>query len=147
VFVIGEAFGYPESAETGLDYHAMQATHWCDDVSGTRYYNRIVDTKQVGEDAVKGASEPMRRDLHVDGDQRYRLGFFIAHNPKGAAMGGSCIFAHVWKSPTDATAGCTAMSDEDMQALLRWLDRRREPRFVLLPRAEYVRLRELWKLP
>jgi L,D-peptidoglycan transpeptidase YkuD (ErfK/YbiS/YcfS/YnhG family) len=146
-FAIGEAFGYPESAETGLLYHAMLPSHWCIDVSGSPVYNRIVDTRDVGMQAIEGSTEPMRRDVHVNGDLRYRLGFVIEHNAAGAAMGGSCIFAHVWKSPTDATAGCTAMSDDDMQSLLKWLDRRRTPRFVLLPRAEYSRLRGAWRLP
>jgi hypothetical protein len=39
------------------------------------------------------------------------------------------------------------MADADMQGLLRWLDQRRHPRFVLLPRDEYQRLRTAWKLP
>jgi L,D-peptidoglycan transpeptidase YkuD (ErfK/YbiS/YcfS/YnhG family) len=125
----------------------MVANDWCVDVSGTRYYNRIVNTARVGDAAVKNATEPMRRDIHFDGDQRYRIGFVIAHNPAGGDRGGSCIFAHVWKSPQDATAGCTAMSDADMQQLLRWLDRNRNPRFVLLPEAEYARLQAQWLLP
>jgi L,D-peptidoglycan transpeptidase YkuD (ErfK/YbiS/YcfS/YnhG family) len=146
-FDIGFAFGYPEHVDTGLEYRPMDANDWCDDVSGSRYYNRIVNTAKVGEAAVKGASEPMRRDIHADGDQRYRIGFVIEHNPAGGDNGGSCIFAHVWKSPDDATAGCTAMSDADMQSLLRWLDRNRHPRFVLLPEPEYARLRAEWMLP
>jgi L,D-peptidoglycan transpeptidase YkuD (ErfK/YbiS/YcfS/YnhG family) len=89
----------------------------------------------------------MRRDLHADGDQRYRIGFVVEHNPDGRDRAGSCIFAHVWKAPGAATAGCTAMSDADMQQLLRWLDRRQSPRFVLLPAREYERLGEAWKLP
>jgi L,D-peptidoglycan transpeptidase YkuD (ErfK/YbiS/YcfS/YnhG family) len=147
VFEIGPAFGYPARIETGLEYDAMTATHWCVDVPGSPYYNRVVDSKQVGEEAVKDSSEPMRRDLHVNGDQRYRIGFVIEHNANATNHGGSCIFAHVWKSPADATAGCTAMSDADMASLLRWLDRRRHPRFVLLPEREYARLRADWHLP
>jgi L,D-peptidoglycan transpeptidase YkuD (ErfK/YbiS/YcfS/YnhG family) len=147
VFAIGEAFGYPERADTGLDYHAMRDSHWCVDVPGSPLYNRIVDSREVGADAVKESSEPMRRDIHVQGDQRYRIGFVIEHNAKGEDRQGSCIFAHVWKSPRDATAGCTAMPDADLQELLRWLDRRRAPRFILLPQAEYDRLRQAWRLP
>jgi len=146
-FGIGFAFGYPEHVDTGLEYHAMDENDWCDDVSGSRYYNRIVNTAKVGEAAVKGASEPMRRDIHADGDQRYRIGFVIEHNPAAGDRRGSCIFAHVWKSPDDATAGCTAMPDAEMQALLRWLDRNRNPRFVLLPESEYARLQAPWLLP
>jgi L,D-peptidoglycan transpeptidase YkuD (ErfK/YbiS/YcfS/YnhG family) len=147
VFAIGAAFGYPQTVRTGLDYHGMLDSHWCVDVPGSPLYNRIVDTREVGVEAVKGSSEPMRRDLHLDGDQRYRIGFVIEHNAQGRDMAGSCIFAHVWKAPGNATAGCTAMSDEDMQALLRWLDKRRNPRFVLLPQAQYERLKSDWRLP
>ena len=147
VFNIGLAFGYPESVDTGLAYEAMQDSDWCVDVPGSPYYNRLVDSKTVGAAAVAESTEPMRRDLHANGDQRYRLGFVIEHNARGIDRGGSCIFAHVWKSPDDATAGCTAMPDETLQAVLHWLDRRRSPRFVLLPQAEFARLRERWKLP
>jgi len=147
IFLVGPAFGYPERVDTGLEYHAMDAGDWCVDVSGSLYYNRIVNVAKVGEHAIEGSTEPMRRDLHAGGDQRYRIGFVVEHNAAGADRGGSCIFAHVWKSPDDATAGCTAMSDADMQALLRWLDRRRNPMFVLLPEDAYAQLRAEWMLP
>jgi len=147
IFHVGFAFGYPESFDTGLEYHGMGADDWCVDVSGSRYYNRIVNAAALGEHAVEGSTEPMRRDIHADGDQRYRIGFVVEHNPAGGDMGGSCIFAHVWKSPDDATAGCTAMSDANMQQLLHWLDRRRNPMFVLLPEDAYAQLRGEWMLP
>ena len=101
----------------------------------------------VGAAAVKGSTEPMRRDLHVNGDQRYRLGFVIEHNAQAAPQGGSCIFAHLWKSPSDATTGCTAMTPALMQSLLAWLKPQQHPVFVLLPQAEYERLRDEWQLP
>lgn len=147
LFAIGAAFGYPEGFVTGLEYQAMQSSHWCVDVSGSPLYNRIVDSSEVGSAAIQGSTEPMRRDLHVNGDQRYRIGFVIEHNPDGVDMAGSCIFAHVWKSPTDATAGCTAMSDADMQVVLGWLRKERSPRFLLLPDLEYQRVRDAWRLP
>lgn len=147
VFRIGEAFGYAAHAATALPYRALTATDYCMDVSGTAQYNRIVDANVVGADAVKGSTEPMRRDLHVNGDQRYRLGFVIEHNAQAAPQGGSCIFAHLWKSPSDATTGCTAMTPALMQSLLAWLKPQQHPVFVLLPQAEYERLRDEWQLP
>jgi L,D-peptidoglycan transpeptidase YkuD (ErfK/YbiS/YcfS/YnhG family) len=147
VFAIGEAFGYAATATTALPYAAMGASDYCIDVSGSPLYNRIVDAADVGADAVRGSTEPMRRDLHAGGDQRYRLGFVIEHNPKALPMAGSCIFAHLWKSPDTATAGCTAMQAGTMQALLAWLDPKRQPVFVLLPQAEYRRLHHAWQLP
>ena len=147
VFDIGEAFGYAATAATGLAYEALDANDWCIDVDGSPYYNRIVDSADVGAAAVQGSSEPMRRDLHADGDQRYRLGFVVANNPGNARGGGSCIFGHLWKSPDSTTAGCTAMAPASMEALLRWLDAGKRPVFVLLPEAEYARLGAAWKLP
>lgn len=147
VFTIGEAFGYAATAATALPYDALQASEYCIDVSGSPLYNQIVDANKVGADAVRDSTEPMRRDLHADGDQRYRLGFVIEHNPQGKPAAGSCIFAHLWKSPDSNTAGCTAMDPAAMQALLAWLDPKQQPIFVLLPQAEYMRLQQAWQLP
>ena len=147
VFAIGEAFGYPAHVDTGLRYAAMDAGDYCIDSSGSPYYNRIVDTADAGAGIVEQSTEPMRRDLHAGGDQRYRLGFVIEHNPRAVPMGGSCIFAHLWQSPDSTTTGCTAMAPSTMDALLRWLDARGRPVFVLLPRREYLRLWRAWSLP
>lgn len=148
VFSIGLAFGYATTARTGLAYQAMGTNDWCIDVAESAYYNRIVDRGVVKAPGLDKSSEPMRRDLHVDGDQRYREGFVIEHNTDGAVrQGGSCIFAHLWKAPGETTSGCTAMAPATMDALLAWLDARRHPVFVQLPKAEYARLVHAWKLP
>ena len=147
VFAIGNAFGYAASASTALDYSQMQATSYCVDVSGARYYNRIVDTAKVGAAAVKGATEHMRLDLFSHGSQQYREGFVIKHNAQAKPMGGSCIFAHLWSGPDSTTTGCTAMAPATMQRLYAWLQPRQHPVFVLLPQAQYARLQASWKLP
>lgn len=147
VFAIGEAFGYAPTGVGALPYLPMQASHYCIDVPASPLYNRIVDEKDVGAAAVEGSSERMRLDLHNDGDVRYRQGFVIEHNGQGEAGRGSCIFAHLLRRSDETTAGCTAMDDAAMDALLRWLDPARTPRFVLLPEAEYARLLAEWQLP
>jgi len=147
VFAIGEAFGYAPTVATSLPYAAMQASNYCVDVSGSPLYNRIVDADVVGAAAVAQATEPMRRDLHADGDQRYRLGFVIGHNTQARPMAGSCIFAHLWKSPEDPTTGCTAMAPPTMDALLGWLRPDLHPVFVLLPLPKYRQLHGAWGLP
>lgn len=146
-FAIGPAFGYAINENTALPYHAMQETDYCIDVPQSPLYNQLVDAAQVGKDAVKGSTEPMRLDIHNDGDPRYRIGFVIAHNPQNAPGAGSCIFAHLTRREGEATAGCTAMEDAAMQALLGWLDPSRDPVFVLLPQAELARLATAWGLP
>lgn len=147
VFAIGGAFGYGASAATALPFEAMQASHYCVDVSQSPLYNRIVDAQVVGAAAVAGSTEPMRRDLHAGGDQRYRLGFVIEHNPEARPMAGSCIFAHLWKSPTGATSGCTAMDEPAMVDLLAWLRPEMRPLFVLLPAREYAPVQADWGFP
>ncbi|HYG08056.1 MAG TPA: hypothetical protein VD865_16815 [Stenotrophomonas sp.] len=147
VFAIGPAFGYAAHIDSTMPYQQMQADSWCIDVPASPLYNRIVNAREVGAEAVKGSSEAMRLDLHHDGDPRYREGFVIAHNPGNVPQAGSCIFAHLWRQPGETTAGCTAMAAADMQRLLRWLQPHQQPKFVLLPRAEYTRLQAAWQLP
>lgn len=148
VFALGTAFGYANTVNTGLPYQAMTSNDWCIDVPASNYYNQIIDRSVVKAPYLEQSSEPMRRDLHENGDQRYREGFVIEHNADGKArQGGSCIFAHLWKAPGETTAGCTAMAPESMATLLAWLDQRKHPVFVLLPTAQYAALQHDWKLP
>lgn len=147
IFALGTAFGYAGTAASALPYRGMTASDYCIDVPASPLYNRIVDAREAGAKAVAGSTEPMRRDLHAGGDQRYRLGFVIEHNPHAQPQGGSCIFAHLWKAPDAPTAGCTAMADGTMEALLGWLDPGRKPVFVLLPAEEYRRVGADWGLP
>ncbi|WP_242108010.1 L,D-transpeptidase family protein [Luteimonas aquatica] len=147
VFTIDGAFGYIEHPDTALPYLQMQATSWCIDVPDSPLYNRFVDTKTAGAAAAKGSSEPMRLDLHNHGDMRYKIGFVIGHNREARTGAGSCIFAHLWKAPGEATAGCTAMDEPTMQRLYAWLRPQAHPVFVLLPQNEYDRLKTDWQLP
>jgi len=147
LFAIGTAFGYGETAQTALPYAPMSAGHYCIDVPDSPLYDRIVDARTVGSEAVKGSTEPMRRDLHADGDPRYRLGFVIAHNPAHVPGAGSCIFAHLRRTPGEPTAGCTAMDDAAMDELLAWLRPQARPLFALLPQAQYRAVWEQWGLP
>lgn len=147
VFTLGEAFGYAGEAATAMPYRPMQATSYCIDVPDSPLYNRIIDTRTEGEAAAKGSTEPMRLDLHNNGDPRYREGLVIGHNPTATPRAGSCIFAHLWRTPGEPTAGCTAMAAETMDGMLAWLRPDARPVFVLLPRAEYDRLAHDWRLP
>jgi len=147
VFAIGPAFGYAARIDSALPYRQMQVDDWCMDVPASPLYNRIVSAGEVGAEAVKGSSEPMRLDLHHDGDPRYREGFVIEHNAAAVPGRGSCIFAHLWRQPGEATAGCTAMAPADMQRLLAWLQPARQPRLVLLPASEVAWAHQHWQLP
>jgi L,D-peptidoglycan transpeptidase YkuD (ErfK/YbiS/YcfS/YnhG family) len=147
VFRIGAAFGYEPAITSALAYRQSSGSDFCIDVSGSPLYNRIVDAKVVGGAAVAGSTEPMRRDLHANGDVRYKIGFVIEHNADAAPQGGSCIFAHLWRAAGEPTSGCTSMDEHALRALLAWLRPDRTPVFVLLPQAEYARLESAWRLP
>ncbi|MFA5182224.1 MAG: L,D-transpeptidase family protein [Syntrophales bacterium] len=144
VFRLSSAFGYAPSAKypwIRLPYRETTPALRCVDDVQSRHYNRIVDKSQIKPDWK--SDEEMRR-----GDNQYRLGVVIDHNANPAIPGrGSCIFIHIWKESDTGTAGCTAMSQENMERLLRWLDPAANPIIVQLPAATYKQLRPLWVLP
>ncbi|WP_240701162.1 L,D-transpeptidase family protein [Pseudoalteromonas sp. CO325X] len=146
IFALGEAFGYLPSLKTGLEYQAMDAGDYCIDVKGSPYYNQMVNTREVGSQAVEGSSEAMRRDIHSQ-DELYKKGVIVAHNPDNIDGAGSCIFMHLWRAADKPTAGCTAMDEANMDRLLAWLDQRKHPLMVILPRVEYALKRAHWQLP
>ena len=146
IFSLTDAFGYPSTLKTGLNYQPMRASHYCVDVPSSPLYNQTVDAEVVGKDAVQGSSEGMRRDVHY-GDQQYKKGIFVAHNPANIPKAGSCIFVHLWKAPGSPTAGCTAMAEPQMDSLLEWLKAERQPVYLALPRTQYRVLRAQWGLP
>jgi L,D-peptidoglycan transpeptidase YkuD (ErfK/YbiS/YcfS/YnhG family) len=147
IFALGQAFGYASENSTALGYSAMAVDDWCVDVNDSPYYNQLINTKVLGAAAASGSTEPMRRDIHLSGDMAYKKGFVIKHNANNVSRAGSCIFAHLWKAPGKATAGCTAMPEAEMDALLAWLDQRKNPVMVLLPEPQYKALRKAWHLP
>lgn len=147
IFAVGLAFGYAANERAGIPYRGMTAFDYCIDVNGSPDYNRIVDARYVARETIEKSTEPMRRDINASGDQRYKLGFVIDHNPQDVSGQGSCIFAHLWGAPGQTTSGCTAMTEPAMRDLLTWLDVSKRPVFVLLPHAEYRRLQMSWNLP
>lgn len=147
IFTLGSAFGYLNQVNTGLAYQAMSRYDYCIDVKGSNYYNQIVSSQVVGDSAIQGSSEPMRRDLHLNGDQVYKKGFVINHNPNNISGSGSCIFAHLWRASDKSTAGCTAMPEKEIDKTLNWLDKEKQPLYIALPKAEYLQKQALWQLP
>jgi D-alanyl-D-alanine dipeptidase len=144
IFRLSYAFGYAPVYETigiGIPYMPLTTqTEGIDDPK-SRYYNRLVD--RAGVVAVDWrSSEKMRRD-----DDLYKWGVVVEHNPAPIPGAGSCIFLHVWKNSSTATAGCTAMPERDMERLIRWLDHSREPILVQMPRANYRAIRARYGLP
>ena len=146
VFPITGLFGYVAAGDgwaagLRLPYFAAQPGLKCVDDPASAHYNCLVDQSAVTADWT--SCEDMQRQ-----DRRYEAGAVVAHNTTPPLPGaGSCIFLHVWETPDTPTAGCTAMSLADMQALATWLDGERQPLLVQLPAAEFTRRQHAWGLP
>jgi len=147
IFTLGNAFGYLAELNTGLNYQQMSHNDYCIDVNGSAFYNQVVSKLDVGEQGIKGSSEPMRRDIHLNGDDKYKKAAVIRHNSQNVSSAGSCIFMHIWQDINSETAGCTAMSEANITALLTWLDVKKQPLYVALPKAEYLAKKLTWALP
>jgi L,D-peptidoglycan transpeptidase YkuD (ErfK/YbiS/YcfS/YnhG family) len=52
--------------------------------------------------------------------QLYRRGLVIDYPPDRRAAAGSCVFVHVWRSPTSGTAGCVALAEDGVKVLQEW---------------------------
>lgn len=145
VFALSSAFGYADAAEASwirMPYVRSMASIKCVDDTHSRFYNRRVDRDTVAAPDWS-SHEEMRRQDHL-----YRWGVWVDHNSSPPrAMGGSCIFLHIWSVPGAPTSGCTAMAEEDLRTLLAWLDPRARPVLVQLPRAQHARMRAAWGLP
>ena len=144
IFRLPTAFGYASARSaswTKLPYLALSTRIEGIDDPRSRYYNRLVDRSKVAKVDWR-SSEQMRRD-----DVLYKWGVVVDHNPTAIPGAGSCIFLHVWKSPSSPTAGCTAMRERDLVRLIRWLDPARRPILVQMPRAVYRSIRAKYHLP
>lgn len=144
VFQLGLLFGYAGAAPAGTRWPYHQVGPWdayIDDPQNPSYNRHVrVDPRNVPPWFEK---QKMRL-----GDAAYKWMLEIRHNQNPAAPGyGSAIFFHVRRGPTKPSAGCTTMAVENLEAMIRWLDPRAAPYYVLLPKADYAALRAAWRLP
>lgn len=147
IFKIGTSFGYANMINRHYPYKTLDKDDYCIDNSQSPYYNQIVNLQKTPFNPSQDSTEPMRRDLHLKGDQLYKLGLVLNYNPKNIPKAGSCIFVHLRKDSHATTAGCTAMDEQNMRQLLGWLNIKKNPVFVLLPTEAYQQKQKEWDLP
>ncbi len=121
-FPLRLAFGYDASVETKLAYRqATENDFWVDDLKSPQYNQWVSGTPQAA------SFEHMKR-----ADDLYQYGVVIEYNTNPVIPGaGSAIFLHVWRDAGSPTAGCVAVSKENLLALLGWLDKSKNPVIVL----------------
>src|ERR1041384_7447773 len=124
IFRLGPAFGYASRSGARwikLPYIPLTKNSEGIDDPRSRYYNKLVDRSKVAKIDWRSSEQMLRSDI------LYKWGVIVAHNPSATPGAGSCIFLHIWKNSSTATAGCTAMPEQDLVELLRWLDSAKRP--------------------
>ena len=102
---------------------------------------------------ILSAHEPFPADHHYhlmrQADPAHALKLFIRHNaqPDIKPGAGSAIFFHLCRANDAVTTGCTSMEEPAFRTLLESFLPKDEPVYVLVPRADYSRLKASWKLP
>jgi len=147
-FPLGPAFGYASEPppDVRIPYQAMVPGALCVDDTESAFYNLVLDPDTVPGAKDWTSAEVMRRDV-APGDDLYRFGVIVQYNPRRVPGAGSCIFLHVWRDSESPTAGCTAMAEENLLEVLRWLDPEAGPVLIQGDRVFLEGLREEGHLP
>jgi len=140
IFQLSGLFGYEDIASKMNSLKVDNKT-FCVDDSKSAYYNKIVKLDTVKKDWNSAETMRMKSDV-------YKFGILVDYNVKPAIPNmGSCIFMHIWGGRTEPTAGCTAMKESDILKLIGFLDKKKNPILVQVPKSEYSMLKGMYKLP
>lgn len=129
IFALGEAFGYTKSIASKLPYIQATPDLICVDDIHDPHYNQLLHVKD--KTGIKSYEDMLRND------DLYELGLIVRHNKNNIAKRGSCIFLHVQRDKNSPTSGCTSMRKDHLSRLLRWLDPKKEPLLIQIPKAYY----------
>ncbi|MEY2520385.1 MAG: zinc D-Ala-D-Ala dipeptidase [Verrucomicrobiota bacterium] len=144
IFRLASAFGYaPQRAArwVKLPYLALSKQIEGVDDPRSHYYNQLVDRSKIARVDWRTSEQMLRND------DLYKWGIVVEHNRTAQPGAGSCIFLHVWKGPASPTAGCTAMPENELVKLLRWLDPAAHPILIQMPRSSYPTFQSKFGLP
>ncbi len=144
IFRIGKIYTYDSALPAGADYpfHTItSADAWIDDPALPDYNRHIT---------VDPANPPpwfQKQRMRLD-DPPHRWLVEIRHNADPPVAGaGSAIFFHIQRGESIFSSGCTVMPRTDLLRLVSWLRAPARPRYVLLPKSEYIALWKTWGLP
>ena len=112
IYVIGRSFGILASSRP--NHLRVTADTICVDDPSPPAYNTIASRARVGPQVH---AENMSRVLPM-----YRRGLLVNYPTDAKRKAGSCIFIHVWRSPTTGTAGCVAVPEPRVEALQEFVD-------------------------
>ena len=133
LFSLKNGFGYAP-LKIDFPYSVYKRSDHCVDDSNSKWYNRIIDSTKVDRDYK--SFEHMKLN-----NNQYEYGLVVNHNPNGIKMGGSCIFMHIRSGDGAGTAGCTAMSRDNIIKILKWIKKEDNPLLLQLPQSEIKRVK------
>jgi D-alanyl-D-alanine dipeptidase len=134
LFSLGNGFGYSQTSfQMSFPYASYKTTDHCVDDSSSQWYNQIIDSKTTEKDYKSFEHMKLRNNL-------YKYGITVKHNPSQIAQAGSCIFIHIKSKSGKGTAGCTAMREDEITTILKWLKGEEKPLLLQLPKEEMVKV-------
>ena len=149
VFQIGQAYGSHKKINKKRSLAYTQVTSrdlWVEDPTSP-YYNRHLRIDHEPTTTWEKKAQ-MRQN-----DYPHSLKLYIGHNTasaqkKATPNAGSSIFFHIWRNAGKSpTAGCTTLPEPQLRQIISKIDPNKTPLYILLPQAEYTKLRAEWKLP
>ena len=130
VFSLNRCFGWGDNPGTKLQYTKFEKNDFWVDDEKSDFYN----TYQKGLPNGRWVSA---EDLYGIGDT-YRFFIVIEYNTDVPIPGkGSAIFMHIWKGEESYTSGCTAMAEENLLKIIKWLDPSKNPLLLQYPKSGF----------
>lgn len=134
IFKLSSIFGYANESNFKMPYLHTSQTLICVDDSNSPFYNQIIT--QNGDEK---SFEYMKRK-----DKQYELGIVVMHNKNAIKRRGSCIFLHVQREENAPTAGCTSMKLSDIQRVVNWIDKDKNPILIQIPKSSAHEVAKLY---
>jgi len=136
IFKLSTVYGYAPSIQTAMDYTPSSENLICIDDTSSHHYNSI----QKIDSALNISSfEWMKRE-----DKLYKYAIFVEHNSDKVDGDGSCIFMHIQKAISASTAGCTSMHETQLKELIMWLDKKKQPLLVQIPKSKCLKYERIF---
>ena len=124
IFKLTNIFGYSQKSNYNVPYLYTEKNLICVDDTHSNFYNQIIMAH-----GNEKSFEHMKRK-----DDQYKLGIVVDYNHKALKGRGSCIFLHIQRAPDTPTVGCTSMSEKNIQKIAKWLDKKKNPILVQIPK-------------
>ena len=137
IFKITKAFGYANKLNTKMPYIQADKQLICVDDIRSKEYNKILE---LNPNNRPKSFEWMHRQ-----DDLYKIGLVIEHNREAKRGAGSCIFFHIQRSENSSTAGCSAMREEVLSTVIQWLDPKKRPLLLQIPKSHCSEAQEIFK--